>query len=203
MLGFLDFLFPPREDELALRSVTSDEFLRRVNSALVSVTSPPATVLLSYGDPVVRAAIHEAKYHGSERALALLAKVLAEYLREGEDAKLAKARIVPIPLSRERERERRFNQAHEVAARAAKELGMDVEAGLLVRVRDTASQVSLPRDKRGENMRGAFAATRSADPACSYILVDDVVTTGATLQAAIDALAQAGAKHIIPLALTH
>lgn len=203
MGGFLDFLFPPRDDERALRSVTPDEFLRRVNPVLVPVTSPPAAVLLSYGDPVVRAAIHEAKYHGSEQALALLAKVLAEYLREGEDAKLGKARIVPIPLSGPRERERRFNQAHEVAARAAKELGMEVEADLLVRVRDTASQVSLPRQMREENMRGAFAAARSADPSCSYILVDDVVTTGATLQAAIDALTQAGAKHIIPLALTH
>lgn len=203
MLGFLDFLFPPREDELVLRELAPDEFLRRINPMLVPVTSPAATVLLSYGDPVVRAAVHEAKYHGSEHALALLAKVLAEYLREGEDAKLGKVRIVPIPLSRERERERRFNQAHEVVARAAKELGMDVEADLLVRLRDTVSQVSLPRERREENMRGAFAAARSADPSCSYILVDDVVTTGATLQAAIDALIEAGAKHIIPLALTH
>lgn len=203
MLRFLDFLFPPRDDELALRSVTPDEFLRRMNPMLVPVTSPAAIVLLSYADPVVRSAIHEAKYHGSEQALALLASALGEYLREGEDAKLGKVRIVPIPLSRARERERRFNQAHEIAARAANGLGMDVEADLLLRVRDTASQVSLPREMREENMRGAFAAARSADPSCSYILVDDVVTTGATLQAAIDALTQAGAKHIIPLALTH
>jgi predicted amidophosphoribosyltransferase len=52
-------------------------------------------------------------------------------------------------------------------------------------------------------MRGAFGATHSADPALTYILIDDVITTGATLQAAVDALTSAGASHIIPLALAH
>jgi len=52
-------------------------------------------------------------------------------------------------------------------------------------------------------MRGAFRATRHASPTSTYILVDDVLTTGATLQAAIDALKESGAENIIPLALAH
>lgn len=202
-MRFLDFLFPPREDERALRGVSSDDFLAKMNPVLVPATSLPTVALFSFADPVVRAALHEAKYHGSEPAFTLLALSLAEYLRDAEDARLGTLRIVPVPLSSARRRERGFNQAEEVVRRAASELGIAVEEELLVRTRDTASQVSLPRQKREENMRGAFGTAQSADSSFTYIVVDDVTTTGATLQAAIDALRSAGASHIIPLALAH
>ena len=78
-----------------------------------------------------------------------------------------------------------------------------METDLLVRTRETVSQISLAREKREENTRGAFKATRRADPTYAYIVVDDVITTGATLQSAIDALREADAEHIIPLALAH
>jgi predicted amidophosphoribosyltransferase len=52
-------------------------------------------------------------------------------------------------------------------------------------------------------MRGAFGAAHPADPTSTYLIIDDVLTTGATLQAAIDALKSAGATNIIPLALAH
>jgi predicted amidophosphoribosyltransferase len=52
-------------------------------------------------------------------------------------------------------------------------------------------------------MRGAFGAAHPLDPALTYIVVDDVITTGATLQAAIDALTTAGATNVIPIALAH
>ncbi|MGD0328466.1 MAG: phosphoribosyltransferase family protein [Minisyncoccia bacterium] len=74
---------------------------------------------------------------------------------------------------------------------------------MLIRLRETDSQVALPHRKREENMRGAFKATRRADPARTYIILDDILTTGATLQAAIDVLKKSGAEHIVPLALAH
>ncbi|MFZ1075744.1 MAG: phosphoribosyltransferase family protein [Minisyncoccia bacterium] len=101
------------------------------------------------------------------------------------------------------EKKRGFNQTEEIANRAAKLAGCTVDRALLIRARETASQVSLPRREREKNMRGAFGAAHPADPSRTYILIDDVVTTGATLQAAIDALKAAGARHIIPLALAH
>jgi ComF family protein len=110
---------------------------------------------------------------------------------------------VPVPLGKERRRERGFNQVEEIARRVAKELGITIDTALLERVRETASQVSLPRRAREENMRGAFSAAHPANPSYTYIVLDDVITTGATLQAAIDALRAAGAQHIIPLALAH
>ncbi|MDP3762856.1 MAG: hypothetical protein Q8Q97_02180, partial [bacterium] len=68
-----------------LRDVSADAFLALVAPRLVPATRPGTVALLPFGDPSVRAAIHEAKYHGSERAFAFLAAVLAEYLRDADD----------------------------------------------------------------------------------------------------------------------
>jgi ComF family protein len=151
----------------------------------------------------VRVAIHEAKYHGSAQALGFLATALSEYLREADDIQPRKTSIVPIPLGSARQKERGFNQAEEIVKRAVEELEMTIDTTLLTRTRETASQVSLPRRAREENMRGAFSTAHPADPTRTYIVIDDVITTGATLQAAIDALHDAGAVHIVPLALAH
>jgi len=205
MMNILDFLFPPRVDEISLRGVSEDDFLAKMAPRLVPETRPGTVSLLSFGDASVRAAIHEAKYHGSKRAFRLLGSVLVDYLRDADDVGRTTSYIylVPIPLGEKRFKERGFNQAEEVARVVARELGIKVETSLLVRTRETVSQISLAREKREENMRGAFKTTRHADFACTYIIVDDVLTTGATLQSAIDALQDAGAKHIIPLALAH
>lgn len=203
MRRFFDFLFPPRADEIILRNISTDSFLSLVAPRLVPATRPGTVVLLPFSDPRVRAIIHEAKYHGTGRAFELLAFALTEYLRDCDDVGLRKSYIVPVPLGSARRKERGFNQAEEVARRGVRGLGFAVDTTLLVRTRETASQVSLPRHRREENMRGAFSTAHPVDPALTYIVIDDVLTTGATLQAAIDALAEAGAGNIIPLALAH
>ncbi len=208
MIRWLDILFPPRADEIVLRNVSIDDFLALAAPQLVPATGPETVVLLPFSNASVRSAIHEAKYHGSEKAFGLLAATLADYLRDA-DERPQRSFIVPVPLGKERYKERGFNQTEEIVRRALGELSggsscvLTLETDFLKRTRETASQISLPRRAREENMRGAFKATRRADPSYTYIVVDDVITTGATLQAAIDALKKAGAEHIIPLALAH
>ncbi|MFA5745122.1 MAG: hypothetical protein WC887_02820 [Candidatus Paceibacterota bacterium] len=207
MMHWLDFLFPPRVDEKALRSVSDNDFLALVTPQLVSETRPNTIMLLPFSNMCVRTAIHEAKYQGNKRAFELLSLALAEYLRDADDLDRTVC-IVPIPLGTTRRKERGYNQVEEIVRNTLRIIGKELngfvlEPDLLSRTHETLSQVSLQRNKREENMRGAFSATHSANPAYTYMVIDDVITTGATLQAAIDALKEAGATHIIPLALAH
>ncbi|MDB5244427.1 MAG: putative phosphoribosyltransferase [Parcubacteria group bacterium] len=205
-MRFLDFLFPPRDDEKILRDISVETFLSLITPQLEPKTRPATVILLPFHDTRVRSAIHEAKYHGSSHAFTLLGASLVEYLREADDlARVTSSRIrlVPVPLGDERRSKRGFNQVEEMATIAARELGVAVDTQLLRRSRETTSQVSLAREKRKANMRGAFTALRPADPSLTYVLIDDVITTGATLQAATRALQEAGAIHIIPIALAH
>lgn len=210
MFRLLDILFPPRTDEKIIRATTDDDFLALMRPQLVPLTRPATITLLPFHHPHVRSSIHEAKYHGTNQARRRLALVLAEYLRDA-DVRFTKPHIVPVPLGKRRKRERGFNQVEEITRYALRDLGEQfiLDPKLLERVKETSSQVSLERHRREENMRGAFAVSQrlaKQDRITShdtYIIIDDVITTGATLQAAIDALKAAGAEHVIPIALAH
>ncbi|HYR88657.1 MAG TPA: ComF family protein [Terriglobia bacterium] len=98
--------------------------------------------------------------------------------------------VVPVPLHRRRERERGFNQAELIAAR----LGGPMERGLLRRRKDTPSQTGLSRSERKRNLAGAFEVRGSV--AGTVILVDDVYTTGSTVNEIARTLKRAGAQRV-------
>jgi len=107
--------------------------------------------------------------------------------------------VLPMPLSRQRLRERGFNQALELARRLAP---AQTDAGLLLRIRDTLPQSALPRSERLRNVSQAFAVAplRASElRGRRVVLVDDVMTSGASLFAAATALRAAGAGHVTGL----
>ncbi len=107
--------------------------------------------------------------------------------------------VAPVPLSRERKRSRGYNQAALLARPLAWMLGAVYSNTMLHRMRDTASQVGLSIEQRKENMEAAFSAGKGDLTGKTVLLVDDVLTTGATLDAAAKAFKAAGAGKVIGL----
>ena len=103
--------------------------------------------------------------------------------------------LVPVPLHRRRQRTRGYNQAELLARELSRWIKLRMEAGWLRRVKDTASQTGLTLTQRVENVQGAFATTAKLDRT-RILLVDDVCTTGATLNACARTLKRAGAESV-------
>jgi len=204
LTGIADAVFPPRDHERAVRALADADILPLRSPKRVERCRPNATALFPFRHPHIRALVHEAKYRGNARAQDLLGRALAAHLAERRTE--GPAFLVPIPLSKKRRAERGYNQCEEIARRALAALpdsGIRIDSSLLLRPKETEHQTRLSRLLRRENLADAFAARGRADADALYIVFDDVVTTGATLEAAAGALREAGARHIAPLALAH
>jgi ComF family protein len=107
--------------------------------------------------------------------------------------------VVPVPTTERRIRERGYNQAALLAERVGAEVRIPVRAGL-VRVPSGASQTSLGAEDRRENVRGVFQPGEVSVEGADVLLVDDVLTTGATAGEAASVLVDAGARSVVLLA---
>lgn len=158
--------------------------------------------------------VHHLKYGGYPRLASLMGDVIARHTpRPGGGV------LVPIPLTARRFQERGYNQAALIARALSRTWGIPVREELLARCREGGSQTALTPEQRAVNVAGAFSAlpplrqptagTAENHPAVSavggagtgeaaavVIIVDDVLTTGATLVAAAKALAQSGWSHV-------
>lgn len=152
--------------------------------------------------------IHRLKYRRASHLAPSLGRTLNDALDDPRFgvAKAERWPLVPVPLHWTRLRSRHFNQAAEIAR------GLSLVSGLPVlhalrRTRETGTQTLLGRSSRLQNLKGAFETTRAASrftslhPSASAILVDDVLTTGATLHACAQALRKAGFKRIAAVTL--
>jgi ComF family protein len=129
----------------------------------------------------------------------LFAQRLAQVVVDGGAAFQADV-VVPVPLHRQRERERGYNQAALIAKPLAKRLGLPYKSVLLTRIRPRPDKHLLSYEERWESVRGAFA-TRPGSQVDNLrvLLVDDVMTSGATLDSCAKTLREAGATSVIGL----
>lgn len=133
--------------------------------------------------------IHAFKFHGRLQLAPWIARALAEGIAERADV------IVPLPLHPSRIAERGFNQAQEIARHLARATGAPLAGAGISRTRVTAAQADLLHEARAANVRGAFRCDVDLSGK-SVAVVDDVMTTGATLDEFARTLKRAGAVRV-------
>jgi len=157
------------------------------------LTQPPAydatSAALAYAFPA-DVLVQALKFRGELALAPVLGELLARCLSGTADC------IVPVPLSDERLRGRGYNQSLEIARRVAALTGARLAPELCERRRDTGAQMDLPLEERAKNVRGAFHCPHMVGSATVAVL-DDVMTTGATLDEIAATLKRAGAARVV------
>lgn len=156
-----------------------------------ALTSLDGLVAVAEFDGVAREAVHALKYNGRHAIAGMLGRLMAGVAPAPVDL------VVPVPLHASRRRERGYDQSALLAGRVARELGLPHAPRALTRTRRTEQQATLQADRRRANVAGAFVSRPWRGEA--ILLVDDVATTGATIDAAARALKEAGAGKVMGL----
>ncbi len=154
---------------------------------------------LKFNEPT-RALIHAFKYEGYVNIAPYFAELMYNTYRKNA-VYFEAAFLVPVPIYKRRQRKRGFNQAEVLAKHLSKICSIPV-LNALVRVKNTASQTKLTREQRKENIENAFVLAKGMEDKIkkeAIILIDDVCTTGATLEECARVLKEAGAREVLAL----
>lgn len=161
-------------------------------------SDPALEALFSLGvyDEEMKALIENFKYKRKRRLGSFLSELLSESLLDS--AKLPRADfIVAVPLHKRKLRERGFNQSKIIASQLSEKLGIPALSDSVIRKRNTRTQTGLSREERRKNVKDAFKLTGKVDlKGRRLLLVDDVLTTGATMSECARTLKSAGAERI-------
>ena len=191
--------FPLSEDERLVKRLT----VSHVEQKLAVRTHDGVICLTHFSDPDIRALIHLTKFHHHPRALQLTSELLTTWLTAHAHEPTV---LIPIPLSTKRYRQRGYNQVELIIRASQKALPKHVlNTTALRRVKHTTPQTSLTRAERLRNMTDAFSATAGAAEVRGkhVIIIDDVMTTGATLKAARAVLTPYEPTSLQCLAIAH
>lgn len=197
LLKLFDCLFPPNDEDLCVREIAEKDMVRLYTPHHIDSIQ----ALSLYQNRKVRALIHEAKFNHNTRAwklLNILLRLHLSYRKEPIDF------IIPIPLSRTRMRTRGYNQVYEIINAYHAPDSIPIRNDILMRTRHTKPQTELPRTARLTNVLDAFQCTNSEHINGKHILlIDDVTTTGATLNAAKTELLSHSPASITCIAIAH
>jgi ComF family protein len=155
---------------------------------------------LPYQNPLIKNLFQKFKYQPLVKELAkpLSLLIIEHFQLLNNKPNFTDFTIIPIPLEKRKLKYRGFNQAEEIAKELSHFLELPLLSDYLLKVKETTPQVELSRDERKENIKGAFSVKNSQEIKNKKILlVDDIYTTGSTIEEAARVLETAGAKEII------
>ena len=207
----LELIFPSRGIDKAIREITADEFMEKAE-LYQGNEFEDVRIVFNYKDNLVKRALWQLKYMRNRELAKLFAEIiygtLLEELSELEIFQnFEKPYLVPIPISKKRLRERGFNQM-ELVARELSILddgnSFKVALRILEKVKETPSQTSLTKAERMKNLKGSFALRdKRILEKRNIILLDDVITTGSTIEEAKRVLYEVGVKNIYTIVIAH
>ena len=180
-------------------------------------TAPWIFPLYDYRHPPIKKALWLLKYKGKKRLAYIFAEILyGKILEELSDLAVMEnfnnVILIPIPLSKKRYRERGYNQAELICKELAKldnNVNFKLGNNVLIKIKDTKHQAHIGnRNERLENIIGSFAVKNTKENISliknrNVILIDDIITTGATLNEARKTLKQSGARKVIAFTIAH
>ncbi len=210
--NLFEIFFPKNKTSLLYDKIDKN-VLEKKAVRIFSNTNPKCIAPFPYNQKLIRNAVHTAKYQSHERSARLLGEILVPYVLE----EIAEKRmfedfiniiVIPVPLHKKRVHERGFNQSERIAKAFIKQINdknITLNTNSLIRNKNTKSQTMTKNKKdRYENMKNAFKVVNAKNIyKKDIILLDDVITTGATLGSAKQTLEKAGAKSVLCVAVAH
>lgn len=197
----LDFIFPPSELELKLRLISKSELL---NTGPFSKKTEFSfiTSVFSYGNALIKELIWQIKYKKNRHAIECAGYALHQTLPKLYNS----ATLIPIPISKRRRNERGFNQSELIIdeiIRLDNDNKYIANYDLLIRAKNIDRQTFKNRDERFENTKNIFEVIGEIDRTTKIVIIDDVTTTGSTLNEARNELLKHGFTDVKALTVAH
>ncbi|MDI6591448.1 MAG: ComF family protein [Patescibacteria group bacterium] len=155
---------------------------------------------VSYQKPLIKNLIQKFKYQPFVKELAkTLSSLIIDHFQLMEKLPdFSEFFLIPIPLEKKKLKQRGFNQTEEIAKELLRFLNIQILSNVLIKIKETLPQVELNDEERKENIKGAFCCRdREKVRGRKILLIDDVYTTGSTLEEAAKVLREAGAKEVL------
>ncbi len=196
-LNNISFISPPICESCGTPMVSATSFCRQCRNNPLQYIDGIRTVSYFENNPI-RPAIHSLKYNNHKAVASILGKFLVDTYQRYN---LIVDVIIPVTLHPSRFRERGYNQSELLATQVGNILGLPINTTTLQRTRKTESQMQLGADKRRQNVANAFTCCNQELLGQAVLLIDDVCTTGSTLDACARALKQSGVASVWGLTL--